>query len=70
MSTNEMEPAKKHVALDVVLIGGGVIVAVAAVLWIVNALAGILLFGVKVLVVVALIALVLRLFVHAKKKRP
>ncbi|MCL4442621.1 MAG: hypothetical protein M1456_00820 [Actinobacteria bacterium] len=68
MSTNEMHPAKRHVAVDAVLIGGGVIVAVAAVLWIVNALAGILLFGVKVLVVVALVALVLRLFVHARKK--
>ena len=68
MSTNERHPATRHMAVDAVLIGGGAIVVIAAVLWIVNALAGILMFGVKVLLVVAVIAVVLRLVMHAKKK--
>ncbi|MCL4434018.1 MAG: hypothetical protein M1399_04515 [Actinobacteria bacterium] len=68
MSTNERHPATRHMAVDAVLLGGGAIVVIAAVLWIVNALAGILMFGVKVLLVVAVIAVVLRLVMHVKKK--
>ncbi|MHB8262504.1 MAG: hypothetical protein ACYDGY_01960 [Acidimicrobiales bacterium] len=68
MSTNERHPATRHMAVDAVLVGGGAIVVIAAVLWIVNALAGLLMFGVKVLLVVALVAVIVRLFMHARKK--